>query len=170
MPNLCFNQRAGRVRLAFGRHRRRVAERQRSAQRAMRPSRKRWLLYISAVISMLIGGWFSFSAASPLNRRSAIRTTLEWARFAPFPVPASSLHVQVSGSMLTRQFRISFAGVPQKIQEWLDASPGTRDLQPLSERHSAGWLVYSIDPARGMIAEVHLSPDMRQVMVLAVWS
>jgi hypothetical protein len=122
------------------------------------------------VILVLIGGWFAFSAASPLNRRSAIRTTLEWARLAPFPVPTSSLRVEVSGSMLTRQFRISFAGDPRKIQEWLDASPGTRGLQPLTDRDSAGWLVYSIDPAHGIIAEVHLSPDKRQVMVLAVWS
>jgi hypothetical protein len=136
----------------------------------MRLSRKHWLVCVSAVILVLIGGWFAFSVASPLNRRSAIRTTLEWARLAPFPVPTSSLHVQVSGSMFTRQFRISFAGDPQKIQEWLDASPGTRGLQPLSERDSAGWLVYSIDPAHGLIAEVHLSPDKRQVMVIAVWS
>jgi hypothetical protein len=132
--------------------------------------RKGWLLGLSAVILVFIGGWFAVSAGSPLNRRSAIRTTLEWARLAPFPVPSSSLHVQVSGSMFTRQFRISFTGDPQKIQEWLDASPGTRVLQPLSERDSVGWLVYSIDPAHGLIAEVHLSPDKRQVMVLAVWS
>ena len=136
----------------------------------MKLSRKLWLLCVSAVILMLVGGWFVFSVASPLNRRSAIRTTLEWARLAPFPVPASSLHVQVSGSMFTRQFRISFEGDPQKIQEWIDASPGTRGLQPLSERDSAGWLVYSIDPAHGLIAEIHLSPDKRQVMVIAVWS
>lgn len=136
----------------------------------MRLSRKLWLLCVSAVFLALVGGWFAFSVASPLNRRSAIRTTLEWARLAPFPVPASSLNVQVSGSMFTRQFRISFEGEPQKIQEWLDASPGTRGLQPLAEKDSAGWFVYSIDPAHGLIAEVHLSPGKRQVTVIAVWS
>jgi hypothetical protein len=136
----------------------------------MRVSPKNWLLGICAVFLILVGGWFVLSAASPLNRPSAIRTTLEWARLAPFPVPSSSLHVEVSGSPFTRQFRISFAGEPQKIQEWIEASPGTRGLQPLSERDSAGWLVYSIEPARGLIAEVHLSPDKRQVIVIAVWS
>ena len=136
----------------------------------MRIARKHCLLGMCAVILALVGSWFVLSVASPLNRRSAIRTTLEWARLAPFPVPHSSLHVEVSGSPLTRQFWISFTGDPQKIQEWLEASPGTRGLQPLSERDSAGWLVYSIDPAHGLIAEVHLSPDKSQVMVIAIWS
>ena len=136
----------------------------------MRITRKHWLLGICAVILVLVGGWFVFSAASPFNRRSAIRATLEWARLAPFPVPYSSLHVEVAGSPFTRQFWVSFTGDPQKIQEWLEASPGTRGLEPLSERDSKGWLVYSIDPAHGLIAEVHLSPDKRQVMVLAIWS
>lgn len=136
----------------------------------MKLSRKHWLLCVSIVILVLVGGWFVFSVASPLNRRSAIQATLEWARLDPFPVPASSLHLRVSGSMFTRQFRISFEGDPQKIQEWIDASPGTRGLQPLTERTSAGWYVYSIDPAHGLIAEVHLSPDKTQVMVIAIWS
>src|SRR3954465_8590739 len=115
----------------------------------MKLSRKLWLLCVSAVILVLVVGWFVFSVASPLNRRSAIRTTLAWARLAPFPVPVSSLHVRVAGSMFTRQFRISFEGDPKKIQEWIDASPGTRGLQPLTERDSAGWFVYSIEPAHG---------------------
>ena len=42
------------------------------------------ILVSASVILVLVGGWFAFSVASPLNRRSAIRTTLEWARLAPF--------------------------------------------------------------------------------------
>ena len=136
----------------------------------MKLSRKLWILCASSVILLLLGGWFVFSAASPLNRDSAIRATLNWARLAPFPVPASELRVKASGSMFTRQFRISFVADPQRIQEWLEASPGTRGLEPLSERDSAGWFIYSIDPAHGIIAEVHLSPDKRKVIVIAIWS
>jgi hypothetical protein len=134
----------------------------------MKVSRKLWLVFVSAVILALVGGWFVFSVGSPLNRGSAIRTTLKWGRLALFPVAASALHVETSGSPFTRQFRISFTGDPKKIEEWIAASPGTRGLLP--ERDSNGWFKFSIAPDQALIAEVHVSLDNRQVKVIAAWS
>ena len=133
----------------------------------MKPRARRLFLIGFGALTVLVlcGVWL----ANSLNRNSAIRATQEWGRLDAFPVPTSDLEVKTSGSMFTREFLITFSGDPQRIQDWVDKSPGTKGLVPVKDAN--GWWLYKIQPGGGAAAaELRLSPDKSKALVRAAWS
>ena len=94
-------------------------------------SMKRWtkvILIVASCFALL--GYLVLSVNSPLNRPSAIRCILEWGRLAPFPESARQFSLSTTGSMFTREFQASFTAPATDIEQWLQQSPGTRDVIP----------------------------------------
>jgi hypothetical protein len=54
----------------------------------------------------------------------ALATASTWARLAPLPASARNLHVDVKGSMFTREFVVTFTAPPHDVRQWLKGSPG----------------------------------------------
>src|SRR6266850_3924954 len=93
-------------------------------------SRTRRILLVIAVLFVLASAgaafvtYLLFSAESPFNRDSAIQTTLEWGRLAPFPGSAEKFTISATGNMFTRGFRVSFMGRMPIFRSGLSNLPG----------------------------------------------
>ena len=113
--------------------------------------------------------WLLFSDSSPINRTAALRTTQEWARLAPYPEFTNRVQVEINGGFFTREFVIEFNASPSDIEDWLMASPGTKDLEPT--KNADGSLHYEIEPGGGaQFAELILSNNGGTVRVKVFWS
>jgi hypothetical protein len=66
---------------------------------------KIFLVLIVALLAVVTAATIHMSHA---NRQSAINIATAWARLAPLPPSAQNLHVEVKGSMFTREFVITF--------------------------------------------------------------
>ena len=131
----------------------------------------RVIIRIGLALAVLtcFAGWLVLSNDSPINRASAIKATCEWARLNRFPDSAKNIKVETTGSIFTREFRITFSATPESIQSWLRESPGTRTAIAKSE--DSGRMIYSITPGGGaQFAEVSISNDKRTVRIRAYWS
>jgi len=125
-------------------------------------------LLFSAVV-IVAGGWLILSPNSPINRASALDATKAWARLADFPTTASDLHVETTGNMFTRGFRVSFRDTPTNIRAWLAASPGPATVSPTID--PMGWKVYTYPAGGGAVfSEVHVVPSGDEVRVRTYWS
>jgi hypothetical protein len=103
------------------------------------------------------------------NRASAMECTLEWARLAPFPSSAREFTITAAGSMFTRGFRASFVAPPAAIEEWLAASPGTREA--FKTAPSPGVRHFEIQPGGGANrAKVTVDDTAHRVFVFVEWS
>ncbi len=108
-------------------------------------------------------------ASDPRNRVSALKTTREWARLAPFPVPDSAIDLRIQGSAFTRQFIVKFRAPAGDVERWMAASPGLQGAKPIPQPD--GSLRFSIQPGGGaQTAEVFLSKDGTQVTIDTWWS
>ncbi len=132
--------------------------------------RRKWSrVVLLCVVLAIVGGWAAYRVYDRKCQDSAMKTTLVWARLAPFPSSARNLHVQAKGSMFTREFIVSFEAPAVDIQAWLQSSPGTAGTQgavsPDGNRH------FSIQAGGGaQFAELTLSPDGQKVTIRAYWS
>src|SRR4051794_28571534 len=97
----------------------------------MKPRTNGILLWLCGVFLVGICGvaWLGYTSR---DRASAIDCTLIWGRLAPFPASAGSFTISTTGNMFTRGFRSSFTAPATDIEQWLQQSPGTRDIQPSS--------------------------------------
>lgn len=103
-----------------------------------------------------------------LNRQSAIDTAIAWARLAPPPVSSLRVNVDVSGSMFSREIRLSFRPTEDQLERWLLASDGISDAQII--RHSEV-TSYRIQPGEGaQFAEVRVNESTGYVEVRTYWS
>ena len=125
--------------------------------------RSRTAVVVSAVLLIVfVGGWYE-------RNRSAIETTLEWARLAPLPVSMVKVHVDVTGSMGTREFRLTFRAQPDIVAEWLKSSDGILDAEV--SKHANMLTKYAIQPGGGaQFAQVIVYPKIGQVEIRAYWS
>jgi hypothetical protein len=127
---------------------------------------------ITAVVCLLVAvavGYYVFSPNSPRNRKNVIQTVMKWGRLEPFPVREKELFIQSTGSMFTRGFRVRFHAPASKIEDWLKASPGTREAGP--ERPTSTTRKYFIRPGGGAQgAEVTVDDDTHTVMIHVYWS
>jgi hypothetical protein len=128
-------------------------------------SRKRSRIAVAVLALLLVvfvGGWYE-------RNRSAIETTLEWARLAPLPVSMAKVHVEVTGSMFTREFRLTFRAQPDVVDEWLKSSDGILDAE--MSKHANMLIKYAIHPGGGaQFAQVIVYPKIGQVEIRAYWS
>ncbi|MBT8364679.1 MAG: hypothetical protein KJP23_08230 [Deltaproteobacteria bacterium] len=101
-------------------------------------------------------------------KESAIETTIEWARLAPLPVSHSGVDVEVTGSIFTRGFRVSFSTAPDQLESWLSASEGIADAEIYQE---GDFDRYAIRPGGGaMFAEVRANRYTGDVYIRTFWS
>ena len=128
------------------------------------------LRMIGFILLAIIGSaWLIFSNDSPINKRSAVRTTVEWARLAELPDSKRDLRVEILGSPFTREFRISFRDEPATISAWIKASPGPASVSPVTD--PKGWSVYQYSAGGGAnCSEVRVSPSGQEVIVRTCWS
>lgn len=120
-------------------------------------------------ILFIASGWMLFSDNSPINRRSAIKTTQEWPRLAPFPSSARNITVESKGSAFSREFRITFTSNEEDIRTWLKESPGT--TAAVSKSEADGTTLFRINPGSGaQFAEVILSKDRKTVGIRTYWN
>lgn len=121
------------------------------------------------LILFIAGGWMFLSQNSPINRRSAIKTTQEWARLAPFPSSATNITIEPKGSVFSREFQVSFTSSEEDVRKWLKESPGTSAAVLKSEPD--GTTLFKITPGGGaQFAEVILSKDKKTVRIRTYWS
>jgi hypothetical protein len=130
---------------------------------------RRLLKFCAAIAVFIIGSAAAGTLyLSHVNRRSAITTTILWARLAPFPQQARHVRVDVKGSMFTREFVISFDSPPVVIQQWIASSPG-----PASARRvvTGPITTYAITPGGGAaFAELKVDKGMSHVVIRSFWS
>jgi len=135
-------------------------------------NRKRfiWGIVIATIILLLSTSlWLFFSQSSPINRASALKTTREWARLAPYPKSAHRFDIEIKGSMFTREFTVLFEGSPEDIKNWIKASPGTKDTTPIN--NADGSVCYKIEPGGGaQFAELTLDSNGKVVRIHTYWS
>jgi hypothetical protein len=124
----------------------------------------------AAITFIFIAGiWLFCSDSSPINRASALSVTRVWARLAPYPESAGRKHIEIAGSMFSREFTVEFEASPKDIQNWLKNSPGTKDVVP--NHNSNGSLHYQIKPGGGaQFAEIILLNDGTTVRIHTYWS
>lgn len=132
--------------------------------------RRRWLLVLGSVLLTL--GSIIALGAYHLQRRareSAIATTLEWGRLAPFPESVQHFQITTEGSMFSRAFRVEFGATPDMIDRWIAGSPGMRDLEP--DKSQPNIRRYHIVPGGGaQHAEVEIDDVAHTVKVYVYWS
>jgi hypothetical protein len=132
------------------------------------------LIVLLSVLALATGGiaWLSYTWLAPdsaRNRASAIDCTLSWGRLAPFPASAQQFSITAHGTMFTRAFRASFVAPQSDIEQWLQRSPGTREVVPSSP--SAGVRHFQIAPGGGaQHAEVSVDDTKHQVSIYVFWS
>jgi len=103
-----------------------------------------------------------------VNKESAIDTTIAWASLAPLPVSHSGVDVEVTGSIFTRGFRVSFSTAPDQLESWLSASEGIADADLYQE---GDFDRYAIRPGGGaMFAEVRVNRYSGDVYIRTFWS
>jgi len=139
----------------------------------MKTRTKRILLLLCGIF--ILGGgvaWLGYSILSPnssRNRASAIEATLTWGRLAPFPQSAQHLVISTDGGMFSRAFRASFIARAADIEQWLQQSPGTREVSP--ETPSRGVRYFQIAPGGGaQHAEVTVDDIQHRVSIYVYWS
>ena len=109
-----------------------------------------------------------FANGCIVYKDSAIETTREWARLAPLPVSKSEVDVEVTGSIFTRGFRVSFSTAPDQLESWLSASEGIADADIY---HEGNFIRYAIRPGGGaMFAEVRVNRYSGDVYIRTFWS
>ena len=120
---------------------------------------------LGAFLALEAGGsWWSRK-----KWESAIECTLEWGRLAPCQSSARGFTVTPSGNMFTRSFRASFVASPKGIEDWLAASPGTREAIKTSP--SPGVRHFDITPGGGASrALVTVDDTEHRVIVPVEWS
>jgi hypothetical protein len=102
------------------------------------------------------------------NFRSALDTTREWARLAEYPASANDFRVQTAGSMLTREFTVTFTASLNDIDDWLKRSPGTAEITPVI---TGSVRKYEIEPGGGAVgAEVEVDDGSGTVTINVCWS
>ena len=111
----------------------------------------------------------AFVAVWCQRHHSAIETTLEWARLAPLPVAKVRVHVEVTGSVFTREFRLTLRAKPDDVDEWLKSSEGIKDARVTT--HANMLTKYAILPGGGaQFAQVLVYPKIGEVVIRAYWS
>lgn len=141
-----------------------------------RGAKKRWWLLggclaglLVAGLMMVAGAIFFFAPGGDDRDGTAIETAREWARFQPIPPSARALDVEVMGSAMTREFKITFRDSPANIRSWIAASPGPSSVTPTLD--ADGWKVYDYPAGRGAVfAQIRVSPDGGQVVISTCWS
>ncbi len=140
----------------------------------MKTRTKRILLVLCGVFVLGISGvgWLDYTLFSPdssRNRASAIDCTLTWGRLAAFPASAQQFSITVHGTTFTRAFRTSFIAPPSDIEQWLQQSPGTREVLPTTP--SPGVRHFEITPGGGaQRAEVTVDDTQHHVSIYVYWS
>ncbi len=126
------------------------------------------LIVVGAVVLLAVTGMF-FSRGGRVDERSALDTTREWARLAPYPASAKFDDIETEGSAFTREFRIRFTAPIVEVRRWLAASPGTSSVVP--EVLGGGRERYDITPGGGaQFAEVIVDPSTCKVEIHTYWS
>jgi hypothetical protein len=106
---------------------------------------------------------------TPWDKKSALDSTVEWARLSSFPVSAEQFSITTEGNMFTRGFHVSFTAQPSDIEQWLQQSPGTRETSPTTP--SPGIRHFKIAPGGGaQRAEVTVDDTTKRVFIYVAWS
>ena len=116
-----------------------------------------------------VSGWLLIDPESPLNRRSALNATKSWACLADFPSTAQEIEIETTGSMITREFTVTFKDSPAAISKWIADCPGPSSVNPTTDPQ--GWKIYSYPACEGaQHAEVRVSPAGDQAIINTFWS
>lgn len=124
---------------------------------------------IVAIICIAVLAWLFLDSQSPINRRSAIACTCEWAQLEPLPVPNGEVKIETKGGMFSREFVITFTAPPDTLLKWLQSSAGTKEAftgkTTLTDTH------LQIAPGGGaQFAEITISNCGTKVVIRTYWS
>ena len=132
----------------------------------MKTSIKR-IFFVICGLALL--GYMLVSPNSFLNRPGAMRCIFEWGRLAPFPESAQVSFISATGNMFSRGFRVAFTAPAADIEQWLQQSPGTRDVIP--DVPAPGVHHFQIEPGGGaQWAEVSVDDKSHRVSIRVFWS
>lgn len=102
------------------------------------------------------------------NYYTALAATKEWARLNEFPANASKISVKTTGNMFSREFIVTFVAPMDEIDNWLNRSPGTKDVTPIV---SGTVREYQIEPGGGARrAELKVDEQTGKVTIKTFWS
>ena len=119
----------------------------------------------SLMIVVIFAGYFYVQRANYYNALDAIK---ECARLNDFPTTATNLTVETEGNMFTREFTVEFDAPRADIENWLNESPGTKNVAPTV---NGSIRKYSIEPGGGaQHAELELDENAGHVKINAFWS
>ena len=112
-----------------------------------------------------VAGYF---AISWMNYHDGIAATKKWARINEFPASATNIDVEITGSIFTREFVVTFEASIADIDQWLTQTPGTATVTPAIEN---GIRKYTIEPGGGaQYAEIQVDETKQRVRIRAFWS
>ena len=123
------------------------------------------IILMSFLLFGLIAGYFYLQNA---NYHSALSTAKDWAQLNDFPTTTTNLTVDIEGSIFSREITIQFDAPIEDIKDWLNESPGTKDIEPIINGSTHK---YSIQPSGGaQHAEVILDVETEHVWINTYWS
>jgi len=119
-------------------------------------------------LALLLIGTVGYFLLQHANYTSALEATKEWAQLNEFPTSATKPTVATQGNMFTREFTVEFNAPIADINQWLNESPGTKDVAPSI---NGSIRRYDIKPGGGAIrAELELDTDTGHVKIITCWS
>ena len=129
---------------------------------------KRLFISIGVLLLIVLGVVTAILLYKQNDRQAILETTQEWARIEAIPDSAEITSIEKHGSPLTREFQVTFTASEEVIREWLETSPGTRDVTPVID----GTLEkYSINPGGGaQFAEITYNTETNEVFIRTYWS
>jgi hypothetical protein len=126
---------------------------------------KKYKIIISGLILLVV---IVIIAYPIYQKNSMIEATLAWSRMAPFPSEIDEFEIETKGGMFSRSFRASFKAETAIIENWINISEGTKDLEPEEQN---GILIYHITPGEGAaFAELKYYKNDNRVELYTYWS
>src|ERR1700722_10215729 len=126
---------------------------------------RRGRFVVVAIFAALVAavGWYRHE-----SNKSAVSTSLVWARVAPLPGSARDIDIDIEGSMFTREFVISFTAPAADIDRWIAASAGPASA---TQTVSGAVTTFVITPGGGAdFAEVKVDKNLYRVTIHTYWS
>ena len=111
----------------------------------------------------------SLCYATPVNKKLAISTALEWTRLSPLPSSAKNIETKISGSAFTREYIVVFNAPAKDIERWLLSSAGIENVVP--KELVNGYIEYQIKTIENVsYGKLIVDKSKRKVYIRAVWS
>lgn len=127
---------------------------------------KRKLIMGIICIIVLVG---AVAFLSRDDKQDAYNTAFEWTGIKALPTWAVDPKIEITGSMFTRGFEITFTGTKEQVEEWVQTEPALKDIQKEDIGNSV--YKYILKPQGGaQFAEVKIDMNNNTVTIRTYWS